>query len=120
MSAPNLTLRKVPIQNGADLLKEGRVEIGETIEKIGVGDALADADVVRRCADCCLILDDVTCQFDGSILNGRNAHVAHVFFNPFLLELFVYPPEGEGQKPEDAVEEIQKEHRENQQQIQER
>ena len=43
-----------------------------------------------------------------------------MFFNPFILELFVYPPEGEGQKPEDAVEEIQKEHRKNQQQIQER
>lgn len=70
MPTPNLSLCKVPVQNGADLLKEGRIEIGETIEEIGVGDALADADAVRRRAYSSLILDDVARQFDGSVLNG--------------------------------------------------
>lgn len=39
------------------------------------------------------------------------------FFSPFLSELFVYPPEGEGQKPEDTVDEIQKEYGDDQQQV---
>ena len=135
-----------------------------------MGDALADADAVRRRAYSSLILDDVARQFDGFLrvlcgaghrgAEGEDSRVQTVhillqeareaehccfqtplalktakkrwivcstpvrwfcpqwmkcsrcscFFSPFLSELFVYPPEGEGQKPEDTVDEIQKEY----------
>ena len=52
MPTPNLSLCKVPVQNGADLLKEGRVEIGETIEEIGVGDALVFSVLSYQSCSC--------------------------------------------------------------------